>query len=90
MTEPEMEGGGHWEAGMALEFSGTRVDRNQAPRTLRETVVENGESDRETTSDPGPPGTCLPPRASAPEAATPEAQGLRSPLESRRGSLGAP
>lgn len=26
---------------MALEFSGTRVDRNQGPRTLRETEVEN-------------------------------------------------
>lgn len=38
---PETEGGGHWEAGMALEFSGTTVDRNQATRTLRETVVEN-------------------------------------------------
>ena len=26
---------------MTLEISGTRVDRNQATRTLRETVVEN-------------------------------------------------
>lgn len=38
---PETEGGGWWEAGMTLEFSGTRVDRNQATRTLREMVVEN-------------------------------------------------
>ena len=30
------------------------------------------------TLDPGPPGTCLPPRASAPEAATPEALSLGS------------
>ena len=38
---PETEGGGRWEAGMTLEISGTRVDRNQATRTLREMVVEN-------------------------------------------------
>ena len=30
------------------------------------------------TLDPGPPGTCLPPRARAPEAATPEALSLGS------------
>ena len=40
-NKPEMEGGGHWEAGMTLEFSGTRVNRNGATRTLGEMVVEN-------------------------------------------------
>lgn len=40
-NKPEMEGGGHWEAGMMLEFSGTRVNRNGATRTLAEMVVEN-------------------------------------------------